>query len=78
MSDTLVATVPKNAREEIRVVLGEFNGRQIASARVWFEAEDGSMRPGKAGLGFKIALLPAVVEALQKAEAEARQQGLLS
>lgn len=55
MSDSLpIATIKKNSREEIRVSLDVFNGHRLFNMRVFFEAEDGSMRPGKNGLAFKV------------------------
>jgi hypothetical protein len=45
--------------------------------RIWFTAEDGTMRPGNKGLAFKLAVLPEVIEVLQAAEAKARRLGLL-
>jgi hypothetical protein len=72
-----MTSVRKNSRETIRVELSEFNGRQIAGLRVWFEADDGTMRPGKAGIAFKVELLPEVNEALRLVEDEARRRGLL-
>ncbi len=59
----------------IRVSLGEFQGRPIASVRVWFEAADGTMRPGKDGLNFKVELLAGLAEgiaaAAERADADA-------
>jgi len=67
-SDRHVATIPKNSREELRVSLTEFKGYNLASLRVWFQAEDGSMRPGKAGLVIRVERLPDLIAALQRAE----------
>ena len=77
MADTLIASIEKNAREEIRVSLSEFNGHDLANLRVWFKTDDGDMRPGKAGLAFRIEQLPAVIRALTDLEAEARRLGLV-
>jgi hypothetical protein len=76
-NDTIIAEIPKNFRETIRVTLGTFNNRQIASARVWFKADDGSWRPGKSGIAFKVELLPAVTDAFAGAVAVARASGAL-
>ena len=55
MSGSLpIATIKKNSREEIRLSLDMFNGHRLFNMRVFFEAEDGSMRPGKSGLAFKV------------------------
>lgn len=67
MPDTIVAEIRKNTREVIRVQLQEFQGRPIASIRVWFEAADGSYRPGKDGLNFKVELLQDLAEGIQAA-----------
>ena len=76
-SDRLVAAILKNSREVIRITLGTFNNRPIAGARVWFKADDGSWRPGKSGIAFKIELLPAVADAFAEAVAAARASGAL-
>ena len=70
MTDRLIATIKKNTREEIRVSRGEFNGHDLVNLRVWFETEDGSKRPGKSGIAFRISLLPEVSAALSQAAVE--------
>jgi hypothetical protein len=77
LEDTVIAEITKNSREVIRVTLGAFKNQQIAGARVWFKADDGSWRPGKSGIAFKIELLPAVVDAFTEAAAAARARGAL-
>ena len=45
-NERLLATVRKNAREEIRVTRGDFKGHDIVSLRGWFHHRDsGEMRP---------------------------------
>ena len=77
MADTIIANIPKNRREEIRISLSTSNGHDLANLRVWFTADDGQMRPGKSGLAFRLDKLPAVIEALGQLEAEARRRGLI-
>lgn len=77
MADELIATVQKNRQEEIRVSFSEFNGHQLLNLRVWFEADDGNMRPGKAGLAFKIDKLPDFADAISLALEKARSQRLV-
>ncbi|MFN4160118.1 MAG: transcriptional coactivator p15/PC4 family protein [Gemmobacter sp.] len=55
----------KNAREEIRVSLDEFAGHELVNLRVWFQAPDGEMRPGKQGIAFRRELLADVLAAMQ-------------
>lgn len=77
MNDVVVAAVKKNSREEIRVTLGQFNGRAVFSARVWFDAGDGDMRPSKTGITFAMDRLPDFADAVCLALAEARRKGEL-
>ncbi|OWK18299.1 hypothetical protein AJ88_03705 [Mesorhizobium amorphae CCBAU 01583] len=50
----LVAVVPKSKRQEIRVSLDLLSGRRLITFRVFFEAADGSKRPGKSGISFRV------------------------
>lgn len=74
-----VAVIRKNTREEIRVDLSEFRGHDLVSLRVWTDPlGPGSERiPTKAGIACNVALIPELIEALRRAEAAARQAGLL-
>lgn len=76
----LIATIPKNAREEIRVALDEFEAGDVTynmlSLRVFYE-DGGEHRPGRNGLNVRVELLPAILGALRDAETEARKAGLL-
>ncbi len=76
-----IASIPKNQREEIRVALSEFekDGRtyDMVSARVYYDAGDGEMKPGRNGINVSVKLLPDLAAALRQAEVEARTTGLL-
>ena len=79
--DKTIATISKNSREEIRVVLSEFkkDGKtfDMVSARVHYDAGNGEMKPGRNGLNIPVRLLPELVAALRQTEAEARAAGLI-
>lgn len=76
MSDTIVATIPKNAREEIRVILNEFNGHKLLNIRIFVNVDDRpDRRPTAKGLTIKRHLLPALMEALAKAQAAIEATG---
>ena len=75
MTDDVIAPIQKNRLEEIRVGVSDFNGHQLLNVRVWFESDDGRMRPGKAGLAFKIDRLPYFVDAVSLALEKAREKG---
>lgn len=70
---TELATIPKNAREEIRVSVDDFKGARLVNIRVWF-GDDADKRPGKQGIAFRLDLLPAVLDALKRA-AEGQEGG---
>lgn len=67
--------IEKNAREEVRVSLETYMGHDLVNLRVWYRAEDGSRRPGKAGLALRVDKLEDLIEALQKAAEHARAAG---
>ena len=79
LSQGALATIRKNALEEIRVELSEFNGHDLLNIRIWTDPRNGGSEriPTKAGIACRVALLPEIIEALQQAEAEARMRGLL-
>jgi hypothetical protein len=66
----MIATIPKNSREEIRVSLDAFQGQTLCNVRVWF-LDGAAMRPGKQGIAVKPALLPDLIAALQDAHTRA-------
>lgn len=75
MIATFETLIEKNAREEVRISLETFRGHDLVNLRVWFRAEDGSKRPGKAGLALRVDKLEQLIEALQKAAEHARAAG---
>ena len=74
----LIAAIRRNAREEIRVTLGQWNGSPVFGIRAWFKASDDTMRPSKDGVTLRAALLPDLARALADAERQARSDGLLT
>jgi hypothetical protein len=71
--------IRKNANEEIRIELSEFNGHDLINMRVWADPRSGGGEriPTKAGIACRVELLPDLIEALRLAESEARAKGLL-
>ena len=73
-----IATFPKSSAEEVRVSLSKFKGFDLVDARVWADPDDdGDRRPTRKGLCLRVERLPELLEALRKAEEEARKAGLL-
>jgi hypothetical protein len=79
MTAAPIAVLRKNAAEEIRIELSEFNGHDLIHLRVWAEPRAGGSEriPTRAGIACKVTLLPQLIEALRQAEVAARDAGLL-
>jgi hypothetical protein len=75
MNDLVLATVEKNSREIIRVERSNFKGHDLISIRVWAERRDGSVVPTRKGISCNVALLPKIIDALQRALEPAQQTG---
>jgi Transcriptional Coactivator p15 (PC4) len=79
MSDgeVVIGVFPKNATEDVRITLGKFEGFDVLAIRVWYTAEDGRPRPGNKGLTIRAALLPELLNLLERACDVAKDRGLL-
>jgi hypothetical protein len=74
---TTIAEWWKNRRgESIRLVLNRYEGRDVVDLRTWYTAEDGKLKPGK-GFAAEVRHLPRLAAAFVKAEAKARELGLI-
>lgn len=69
--------IQKNGHEELRTTVESYGGRDILNLRVWFRSPDGTMMPGKQGIGLRLELLPDFIDRLQQARDAAEAQGLL-
>jgi hypothetical protein len=67
-----IAMIGKDAQEEIRVRLTEFNGYYLVDLRVWTKPtggeEDAEGKPTKKSLTVKPDILPELMEALPPAD----------
>ena len=71
----VVATVRKNAAEEIRVALTEYQGKRLCDIRVFTEYRStGEIGPTKKGLSVRIEQLPELIKALQDVKALADRE----
>jgi len=76
--DRVVATIPNGRRgEELRVSLNTFKGKHYFAMRIWYADDAGEMKPSGKGANLKIDLLPDIAEAVNKALATARDEGLV-
>jgi hypothetical protein len=64
--ERVLQTLTKNSREQIRIGLTDFNGRQVIDIRVFYQGPNGEWLPGKKGLAFTSDKLPLFMNALQE------------
>ena len=74
MMETTVATIRKNASQEIRISLSEYKGHNLINIRTWVHC-DGELRPTQKGIALCRDRLPQLIDALLVAEQAARQAG---
>lgn len=74
-----IAKFWKNRRraESVHVSLSEYEGQVLINVRVYVTGTDGIDRPTPKGIAMAIAKLPELARAIVKAEAKAREIGLL-
>lgn len=75
-ADRVIALIPKNSRETIRVTRGTFKGHDLVSVWIWTRGPDGQLIPTKAGVSFKPALLAEVIAALEAAWLDTAEPGV--
>ena len=64
----------KNDRGEmVRIVREDYKGTDLVNIRVWYRADNGEMRPSKAGIAINAWQIDKLIEALQAVKAEGRQ-----
>lgn len=72
----IIAQIPKNKRETLQIDLSEYRGHQLLGLRLWIPNDEGDgLKPTSKGITIAVALLPAIRDALAKAEEEARRVG---
>lgn len=62
---TVIRRLPRSDGQEWLVGLVEFRGKDYATARVYYTADDGKLRPSKHGINVHEELLPEIIKALQ-------------
>ena len=75
-TEIIIAEWRKNSRETLRVRLDIYQGQKVICARSWYQASDGTLKPGRGGLTISIRHLRALASALAKAEETANAAGL--
>jgi len=75
--DVVIGEIPKNNREDIRVMLSHFKGHDLVGARIWFKTKDGESRPSNKGITVNVKVLPELIGLLEEAEKKAIELGVL-
>lgn len=52
-SDRMVFEIQKNARERIRISVGEYKGKQRIDVRVWYVDAGGEYQPSRNGISLR-------------------------
>ena len=65
--EKIVSTFKKNSREQVKVTLTEFHGRQIIDIRVFWTADGITWNPSKKGIAVGVEKLPALLASLHEA-----------
>ncbi|HEY1561279.1 MAG TPA: transcriptional coactivator p15/PC4 family protein [Caulobacteraceae bacterium] len=75
----IIAELRKNARERVRVALDQWQGHHLLDLRVTTQFTAGAdvWAPTRKGLSLNVAMIPALRNALDAAEAQARALGLI-
>jgi hypothetical protein len=69
----------RNGREVVRVTLGKYQSNHTIDIRLWYAAEDGTMRAGNKGITLAAGKhLRQLATALAEAERRAGELGLLT
>jgi len=73
-----IAEFEKNSREELKVTLNEFKGRQYVDVRVYYRGKEGDeFKPSRKGVMIRPGHLDPLIEALSEARRELDEAGLL-
>jgi hypothetical protein len=74
----VIAQWPRNARDTVMVRIDQFNSTMVVDIREWWMSPKGELKPGPKGITMSVRHLPALARALARADATARQLGLLT
>jgi hypothetical protein len=74
----VIAQWRRGANDTVMIRLDKFKGSKVVCIRAWWTSPAGELRPGRSGITMSVQHLPALACALTRAEAAARQLGLLA
>ncbi len=65
---TLIESIENGSGRSVRIHLQTFKGKVYVDIRTWIECDDGQWRATQKGLTLHAELLPALIQALTKAD----------
>lgn len=75
-SSTEFLDIRRSDSERLRVTVGEYRGRMLIDLRIWFAAEHGEWKPGRAGVSLRPDQVGEVMQALRLAAQAADPAGM--
>jgi hypothetical protein len=72
---TAFLDVRRSDSERLRITVSEFRGRTLVDLRIWYAAESGEWKPGRAGVSLRPDQIGEVMQALRLAAQAADPQG---
>jgi hypothetical protein len=73
----LIAQFEKNKKEEVRISVETFHGRQIINIRVYYKDDDGTFKPGKQGIAVTIDRYKDLAGAILELGQHLKSKGLI-
>ena len=73
----VLALIPRNNRNKLRITREHHRGHSFVSLREWFVSRDGELRPGKMGMTIQPDELDDVIASLQAARLKCTGRGSL-
>ena len=74
----IVAQWSRSANGTVMIKIDQFNSTMVIDIREWWMSSTGELRQGPKGITMSVRHLPLLARALAKADATARQLGLLT
>lgn len=73
----VIAQFEKNKKEEVRISVETFHGRQIINIRVFYKDEGGTFKPGKQGIAVSVDRYKDLAAAILELGQHLKSKGLL-
>jgi Transcriptional Coactivator p15 (PC4) len=72
-----IAEWKRSPKEQIRIILRQFAGRNVIELRTWWTDQNGKERPGRHGITLDVSHTPKLAKEFNRARRIATRRGLL-